>query len=235
VCFTHHVTARVHHQRFRRQQRFDVFQQEKPVFAIRNQACRWRVQDAGCTFNLRGQSWDLRLPSRDLGPNKCSARGFRPNAPHCDPRNYEIVSSPQRGRKRRGVEIGQHTFGVIQVPEQEEAPHLEIARMRGVRPVAVLFERRARSLERPRRPAQLARGERDLAFGDDTPRASHGLFRAKGARRASHQSLRSNEIAELRHGDAAQSERRRIIAQCDSVQCAEGITCRQCACCCRDQ
>src|SRR5271166_3232038 len=99
--------------------------------------------------------------------------------------------------------------------------------MRGVHPVAVLFERRPRRVERLRRPAQIARDERDLGLGDDTPRAGHGLFRTEGARRTSHESLRSNEIAELGHRDAAKCQRRRVVAQGDPVQCAEGVTRRE--------
>ena len=96
--------------------------------------------------------------------------------------------------------------------------------MRGVDPVAVLFERRPRRVERLRRPAEVARDERDLGLGDDAPRAGHGLSRTEGARRASQQSLRAHEIAELRHRDAAKRERRRVVAQGDPLQCAEGIT-----------
>jgi hypothetical protein len=49
--------------------------------------------------------------------------------------------------------------------------NLEMPRMRGVHPVAVLFERRPRRVERSRRPAQVARHERDLGLGGETPRA----------------------------------------------------------------
>ena len=84
--------------------------------------------------------------------------------------------------------------------------------MRCVHPVAVLFERRPRRVERLRGPAEVARDQRDLGLGDDAPRAGHGLSRTEGARRTSHQSLRSIEIAELRHGDAPQRERRRVVA-----------------------
>ena len=94
--------------------------------------------------------------------------------------------------------------------------------MRGVHPVAVLFERRPRCVEGLRRPAQVARDERDLSLGDDTPRAGHGLFRTEGKRRASQESLCSHEITELRHRDATQRERRRVVAQGDPVQCAKG-------------
>ena len=131
------------------------------------------------------------------------------------------------GGERRGIELGERTLGVVEAPDQQKAPDLEIARMRGVHAVAVRFERRARRVERLRRPAQVARGERDLGLGDDASRARHGFFRAEGARGASQQRLRPNEIAELRHRDAAQRERRRVVAQRDPLQRAEGIAGRE--------
>jgi hypothetical protein len=99
--------------------------------------------------------------------------------------------------------------------------------MRGVHPVAVLFERRPRCVKRLRRPAQVARDKRDLGLGDHTPRPGHGLFRTEGAGRSSQENLRSNEIAEPRHRDASKRERRRVVAQGDPVQCAKGITRRE--------
>jgi Beta-galactosidase len=84
--------------------------------------------------------------------------------------------------------------------------------------------RAPRRVERLRRPTQVARDERDLGLGDDAPRAGHSLFRTEGARSTSHESLRSNEVAELRHRDASKRERRRVVAQGDPLQCAEGIT-----------
>jgi len=100
--------------------------------------------------------------------------------------------------------------------------------MRGVDPVAVLFERHPRRVEHLRRPAQVARDERDLGLGDDAPRSGHGLFRTEGTRSTSQERLRSNEIAELRHRDASKRESRRVVAQGDPLQCAEGIT--RCEC-----
>jgi hypothetical protein len=57
--------------------------------------------------------------------------------------------------------------------------------------------------------------------------AGHGLSRTEGARRTSHESLRSNEIAEPRHRGASKRERRRVVAQGRPGQCAEGITRRE--------
>jgi hypothetical protein len=75
----------------------------------------------------------------------------------------------------------------------------------------------------------VARDECDVGLGDDTPRAGHGLFRTERARSTSQECFCSNEIAELRHRDASQSERRRVAAQGYPLQCAEGITGRECA------
>jgi hypothetical protein len=115
-------------------------------------------------------------------------------------------------------------FGLVEAADQEQTPDLEVPRMCGICTVAVRFERGSRCVERLRRPAQVARDERDLGLGDDASCAGHGLFRAEGTCRTSQEALRSNEIAELRHRDASKRERRRIVAERDPVQCAEGIT-----------
>jgi hypothetical protein len=100
--------------------------------------------------------------------------------------------------------------------------------VRGVDPVAVLFERHPRCVERLRSPTQVARGERNLGLCDDTARTGHGLSRPESTPGTSQQSLRSNVIAELCHRDAPQRERRRVVAQGDPLQGAEGIT--RCKC-----
>ncbi len=226
-CVTHDMTARVHDERLRRQQRFDLLEQEESLLATRNQPRRGRVQHEGCAFDLRRQRRDTCVARGARGPSERSARRLRPQASHRDPRNDQLVGGPRRRREGRGVELGERALGLVEAADQEQAPDLEIPRMRGVHAVAVRFERRPRCVERLRRPAQVARDERDLGLGDDTPRAGHGLFRTEGARRTSQQSLRADEIAELRHRDAAKRERRRVVAQGDPVQGAEGITRRE--------
>ena len=118
------------------------------------------------------------------GPRERGARRLRPQAPHRDPRDDQLVGGPQRGREGRGVERGERALGLVEAADQQQAPDLEIARMRGVDPVAVRFERRPRRVERLGGPAEVARDERDLGLGDDAPRAGHRLSRAEGARRA---------------------------------------------------
>src|SRR5262249_49157720 len=102
-------------------------------------------------------------------------RSYRldPQMPHRDSGNHELVSSAQSWRQGRGIEFRQRAFALVETPDQQKAPNLEMLRMRGVRPVAVPFERRLRRIERLGGPAQVARGEGNLSLGNDAPRASH--------------------------------------------------------------
>ncbi len=235
AALTHDVPAGIHHECFRRQQSFDFPEQKESLPATGNQARSGGIQDERCAFDLRLERGDACLSRGLPSPGERCAGRLGSETPHRDARNHQLVSGPGRGRKRRRVEIGQRPLGLVEPPHQQEAPDFEVAGMRGVDPVAVRFERRARRVEGLRRPAQIARGERDLGLRDDAPRAGHRLVRTEGARSTTQQRLRSNQIAELRHSDASKSERRRVVAQGDPLQRAEGITRRQCACRGRDQ
>ena len=113
---------------------------------------------------------------------------------------------------------------MVEAADQEQVADREISRMRGVGAIAVAIEHRARRIERLRRPAEIARDERDLRLGDHAARAGDRLPRAEGACGAPQQRPGADKIAELRHRDAAQRQRRRIVAQGDEVECAERIT-----------
>src|SRR5918995_3033572 len=119
------------------------------------------------------------------------------------------MSGPQRGREGRGIELGERALGFVEAPNQQEAPGLEIPRVRRVDAVAVRIERRPRRVERLSGPAQVARDERDLSLGDNAPRAGESLFRTKRTRGTSQENLRTRKIAKLRHGDASKRESRR--------------------------
>ena len=162
------------------------------------------------------------------------ARRARPERAQRVPTSSEGVESrsprpPARERSstpaaRAWDRARQVTLGLVEAPDQQEAPRFERSRVRGVDPVAVCFERRPRRVERLRGPAQIARDERNLCLGDNAPRAGHDLFRTEGTRSPAQEHLRSSEIAELRHRDASKCERRCIVAQRNPLQGAEGIT-----------
>jgi len=135
------------------------------------------------------------------------------------------VNRPQRGRQERPVDRREPSLRLVETPDQKQSPHGEMSRMRTVDAIAVLLERRTRDLERLRRPAEIPRDQRDLGFGDDAPRASHNLARTERARGTAQQGLGPHEIAQLRHRDSPQRQRGGIVAQGDTVQCAQRITC----------
>ena len=143
-------------------------------------------------FDLRRQRRDACLARGALGPRERGARRLRPQAPHRDPGNDQLVGGPRRGREGRRVELGERALGLVEAPDQEQAPDLEIARMRGVHPVAVLLRaspaprrapsraspgraRRARS--RPRR-RRTARAPRPLSDRRRAPRFAAAPSRA---------------------------------------------------------
>jgi len=95
--------------------------------------------------------------------------------------------------------------------------------MRGVGPVATSLKRLVRRVERLHRRSEVTRHQRNLRFSDRATRLRDGLPRAEGARRAPEQGLGAVKIAELRHRDAAQRQRRRIVAQGDVIQRAERV------------
>ena len=158
------------------------------------------------------------------GGSECRARRPGPQPSHRDTRNDELVGGAQRRRERRGVEVAELALGFPETPDQEQAADLEIARMGGIQAVAMGFQRRPRGVEGFGGPGEVARDQRDLGFRNHASRPRHRLARAEGARRVLQQRLRANEVAKLRHRDAAQRERRRVVAQGHPFQRAEGVT-----------
>jgi hypothetical protein len=71
----------------------------------------------------------------------------------------------------------------------------------GVDQIAVRLQRRPRDIERLRRPAEIARHQRNLRFGHHTSRARDRFLGTKRPRRSSQQRFRPLQIAELRHRD----------------------------------
>jgi hypothetical protein len=159
-----------------------------------------------------------------LGPCQRTTCFFDPEAPHGDPSKHEFVCGPRRRREETWIEVSELKLRLVEAPQQEQSPNFKIARMRGIQTVTVLFERHARRVERLRREAEVARGQRDLSFGHDTPSAGHRFFRTEGQRSAPQQFLRSRVFAELRHRDASKRERWRIVSQGNSLQRSERIT-----------
>ena len=160
----------------------------------------------------------MRAPARScLGAGERCQRRLSADTPHGNPGDREVMYGTQRRRKSREVELRKLVLGIVEAPDQEQAPGLEAARMGCVRTVAMRFESRRCRGERFRGPGEVARSECDLGLGDNASRAGHNLSWTESARRLPQQHFRAVEITELGHGDAAKGERRRVIAERDSV------------------
>ena len=168
---------------------------------------------------------------------RASAAWASPGAdtPHGNPGDRKLMDGAQRRRQRREIDLRKLVLGLVEAPDQEQAPDLEIARMGRVRPVAMRLEGRSAAASAFVGQARSRDSERDLGLDDDASRAGHGLSRAEGARRPPHQRFRAVEIAELGHGDAAKRQRRRVVAERHPVQRAERIAHRERASRRRDQ
>ncbi len=150
------MTAGVHDKCSRRQQRFDLVEHEESLPATRNPARSGCVQNEACAFDLCRQRRDACDVRCALGPGERRARRLRPEASDRDPRDHQLIGGPRRRRERRGIEPGERALGFVDAPDQEEAPTLEISRVRGVDPVAARLERRPRRVERLCGPAEVA-------------------------------------------------------------------------------
>ena len=95
--------------------------------------------------------------------------------------------------------------------------------MSRIEAVPVRLERRPRFVEGLRRPAEIARYERELGLGYDAPRTRYRLSRTERARGFLEREFCPHEVAELRHRDASERQSRRVVPQPDVLQCAKGI------------
>ena len=100
--------------------------------------------------------------------------------------------------------------------------------MRRVRESPMRFERRARRVECFATDHARSRDASATSASATTQRArGKRLLRAKSPRGAAKQNPGLREIAELRHRDAAQRERRRIVAQRNQFQRAQRVAGRE--------
>jgi FAD/FMN-containing dehydrogenase len=89
------------------------------------------------------------------------------------------------------------------------------------------LERFACGIDRPRRRCEVTRRERDLRLRDGTACTREHLAWTERTRGPPQQIACAGQLAELRHRDPAQCERRRIVAQCDPLQRREWIAIRE--------
>jgi len=212
VGITYHVTARIHHERFRGLQGLDFFQQEQTLLAALDPTRRWHDQNPIRALNLSRQGGNPGQVSGALGSKQRLTGKLSAQAPHGDPRNNQLMHGPQCQRKRPGIQVTHGSLDFIEMSEQQLAPGFEITGVRSVSPIAVRLEDLPSLIQHLRRPTEIARYKRNLGLSYHTARAGNRLFRAEGTRSAADECARPHQIAQLRHRDASQRKRRGVIA-----------------------
>ena len=141
----------------------------------------------------------------------------------------------QRGGQVCGcavVRVGRQKGGCLgQPPQQHQPARRHQPGLQRVGGVAVGLQRVGRCQQRGGAlaaiAAQVALGQGHLGLGHHAAGAGHGLVRAKRAGGAAQQLAGTRVFAQLGHGNAAQGQRRRVVAQGHALQRGEGVAPRQ--------
>jgi hypothetical protein len=215
--------AGVHDERFRRQQRFDLLEQQEPLLATRNQARRGRVQDEAMRFRPPPSARECRLARGALRPGRArrappSSAGAASRSPRPPARGRPATRAARgAGRARRAHARPRRGARSAAGAGPRDSAHAR--RSRGRRALrASPAPRRAPSRASPGR----ARRARSRPRRRRTARGPRPLSDRRRAPRFAAERLRPNEIAELRHRDAAQRERRRVVAQATRFNAPSG-------------
>lgn len=122
------------------------------------------------------------------------------------------------------AQLGQGGLGFGQAPQQQPAPGHDQPGLQRIGPVGACFEHRHGGLQRVRRPTQIPHGQSHFGLGHHAPGMRVGLVSPEAARRTTQQFPGSRVLAQLSHGDAAQGERGRVVAQRYPLEGSQGIT-----------
>ena len=133
------------------------------------------------------------------------------------------ATAASAGGRRCASTCAERRGGLVEAAEQQQPARRDQPRLQRVGAVGARLERGRRRRQRARRAAEVAHGQRHLGLGHDAAGARHLLVRAEPARGASQQLARARVLAELRHGDAAQRQRRWVVAQRDALERAERV------------
>jgi hypothetical protein len=218
----HGIAARIDDQRRRALQRLDLLEQQRALLAIGNQPRRRRVQQ----------------PAERCRPPP-SAPGMRARRAACGPASAARAAFVWRRRMAMPATTSSCAAARRAGAARDRARRAPLRPRRGGRSGAGAAPRDARharrsagrhalraSPERRRAPSPASRGRARRARSRPRRRCSAPAPPLLSDRRRAcppQQQLGPFEIAELRHGDAAQRQRRRVVAQRDPVQRAERV------------
>jgi hypothetical protein len=132
------------------------------------------------------------------------------------------------GERRRHVggdkiNCGQSFLGGLKLTDKELAACPDEAGVERIGAVTERVEHLGGGIEPVHRPCQIARGKRDLRLGHLATGPGQSFASSEAARGAAQELARPLVVAELSHRNAAQGERRRVVAQRDALERSERI------------
>ncbi len=121
------------------------------------------------------------------------------------------------------IELCQCRFGLVESAKQQKPACRDQPGLQRVGMVSVRLQRGQGRRQRAWRAAEIAHGQRHLSLGDDTARAGQLFVGAEATGGAPKKFTGTRMLAELGHGNAAQGQCRRVVAQGDAFESAERI------------
>ena len=217
------ATAGVDHQRARGEERFDLVEAQRLLVAGVEAPGGGTIERGARLGHLGQERGHARAFGRLVGAGERRLRRC------CAQRAQRHLGRGQLGHRQQRrwqaarVEAGQRGCGLVEAAEQQQPAHRDQTCLQRVGAIGARLERGRRGRQRARRAAEVAHGEGHLGLCDDTAGTRQLLVGTEAAGGAPEQLAGARVLAELGHGDAAQGERRRVVAQGDALEGAERV------------
>jgi hypothetical protein len=220
----HRAPARVDDEVAGGEQGLDLVEADRADHTGADQARRGRRQGPPGPPDLGDQGGDAGGEGRGVGAAERGGGIRDPEAAKRELGAGELGAGRERRRRAGGVDVERREspLGGLELADEELAAGADETSVERIRAIAQRIERPRGRVQRTHRRAQVARGEGDLRLGDLAARLGEAVAGAEGAGGAPEELARPVVVAELGHGDAAQGEGRRVVAQRDTLEGAEG-------------
>ncbi|MNN06318.1 hypothetical protein D3C81_1191060 [compost metagenome] len=217
------ATAGVHDQCAGIQQRLYLIDAQRVLDSCTNAASGRLIQPGAGFIDLGLQCGNARISGRNACALKRRASFFDLQPAQCQRSRGQVGHCGQRGRHRPAVEPREDACGLLQFSEQQQAARQDQPRLQRVGMITARFENRCDRQQGARGAAEFAHGQRHFGFCQAAACACQYFMRPKPTPRTSQQFTCTRQFAELGHGDSAQGQRGRIVAQRNVLEGSKNI------------
>lgn len=202
---------------------FHLFQGERLPPAPRNETGGRGRQQLHFRFDFGSEGWNGSAAREREGVLQRLASGASAEAAQREPGEEEFVVGAVGRGKRGRIPGGKVLLGFGETAEEEKAADLEEAGVGGVGVVAVAGEGEGGVVESFGGKGEVPAGKSDFGLCDEAAGTGQGFAGGEGKESLAEKEFGAGEVAELRHGDAAESKGGGIGAEGDETKGGEGI------------